>query len=145
MIEIEAMDGPDRGQHWSTRKATIQIGRSKTADVRVSAPTVSELHTTIRFDSGWYELSPTPRDKGQVWINQDSSAVNRPQRLVEGDVLRLGGPQGPALRVHFVYDREEWARQQASPPEPIPRELLAVALVMLLTFCGVVIGLITAL
>lgn len=145
MIELEAVDGPDRGRRWSTRNAVVPIGRGAHALVRLSAPTVSERHTTLRFDGTWYELAPDPRDTGRVWVNQDSEPIQRPQRLHENDILHLASPTGPALRVHFAYDRAAWAQHQTPPPEPIPRVVLWLALLMLLVLVVVVFVLIAAL
>lgn len=140
MIELQA-DGPDRNRRWRSNKAELRIGRGPSADVSLSSPVVSERHACVRFQHGCYEVMPEGA-RSRIWVNDAAEPIGSARRLAEGDVLCLGTRDGPRLRVHFDYDRERWAREQIPPPNPLPPELVGVAVVMALTLTAVVVTLV---
>lgn len=141
MIELELLHPQVRhpqSQRWALRQAHVRIGRTEGYEVVLSDPRVSRLHATVRFEHGWYEVAPEGR--ALVWLNHEPDPLRAPQRLSEGDVLRLAERNtGPELRVHFQYDRERWQSEHTPAPNPIPPELLWLSLAFGLVLIAVVL------
>lgn len=145
MIVLRQLTGPLMGQTVETRKAEIRIGRDPEAEVSFAAhnlPRVSRDHACIRFQNSWYELIDEHSANG-TWLGRQR--VEGPTRLREGDIIRLGGIDGPSMEVQFVYDRAHFAALRAPPRDPLPAFWIALLVAIGLTLALGVVAMVYAL
>lgn len=129
MIVLQHLTGPAAGQEVRSRLAEIRLGRDASNEVVLHGPKVSKVHARIRFQNQWYELVDENSLNG-TWLNDEQTRLEGPRRLREHDIIRLGGPDGPSLEVHFEYDRRRVVAAPSASSSPIPTAWLVVFAVM---------------
>lgn len=73
---------------WGT---TWNIGRQRQLPVPLDYdPFVSNLHATVRFESGGYFLEGAPKAKNGTFLNFQLLAPGNPARLRHGDLIQIG-------------------------------------------------------
>ena len=80
------------------------IGRSRSADVVLEAPSVSRVHASLQRDGGGYWTVSDLRSKGGTFVNGDEADVLDPVR--DGDVLDFAGEE--LVFQEVSRDEREW-------------------------------------
>lgn len=110
MVRLTHLTGSRAGQVDTSPKAVLRIGRGADCDIRFDPGrdrTVSTHHAEIRFEGDGYVLLDTRSSNG-TFLN-GRRILHEP--LNPGDVIALGGMEGPQVRFELV---EEYA-QPAAP------------------------------
>jgi hypothetical protein len=87
-MKIYLLNGVDAGRGFELNKSTVKLGRETDNDVSLCTGGVSRYHAELqRTDSGIWMVSDLGSTNGTK-IN--GKVIERPQALVEGDVISLG-------------------------------------------------------
>lgn len=88
------------------------IGRSRSADVVLEAPSVSRVHASLQRDGGGYWTVSDLRSKGGTFVNGDEADVLDPVR--DGDVLDFAGEE--LVFQEVSRDEREWLERRRTAP-----------------------------
>ena len=88
------------------------IGRSRSADVVLEAPSVSRVHASLQRGGGGYWTVSDLRSKGGTFVNGDEADVLDPVR--DGDVLDFAGEE--LVFQEVSRDEREWLERRRTAP-----------------------------
>ena len=85
---LVAMSGEQKGQDFRVRDGQNILGSAPEADIRLSDPTVSSKHASLRYKDGKFFLIDLDSSNG-TYLNDRREAVAR-EELHDNDVIRAG-------------------------------------------------------
>ena len=88
------------------------VGRSRSADVVLEAPSVSRLHASLQRDGGGYWTVSDLRSRGGTYVNGDEAGLLTP--IADGDVLDFAGEEMVFQTVS--RSEREWLERRRTAP-----------------------------
>ncbi len=118
MLEIEVIQGQDKGRLFTSGSPRIVVGRSPSCDVTLADYHLSAEHLQIYLDGDTYIVRDLRSTNGTMVLrNKERLILNGPQqwetRLQNGDSLLLGDPSSPVVLQCSFKPAEE------DPPETL--------------------------